>query len=157
MAGKAPTRFTAVVDATGRNTTGIRVPDEVLDALDAGRRPKVVATLGDGYTLRTTVGSHSGSPYLSVSAAVRKEAGLAAGDEVTVVLALDDAPREVEVPDDLAAALAEQSAARQFFEGLTDSQRKTFVLSVTSAKKPETRERRVAGAVTALVEGRKRP
>jgi uncharacterized protein YdeI (YjbR/CyaY-like superfamily) len=70
---------------------------------------------------------------------------------------MDTAPREVEVPGDLAAALAAAPDARAFFDGLTDSQRKGFVTSVTSAKQPETRARRVDGAVAALSQGRKRP
>jgi hypothetical protein len=149
--------FTTTVEATGATTTGVRLPDEVLAQLDGGKRPKVVVTFGNGYSYRTTVGSHDGAAFLSVSSAVRKESGLAAGHEVVVTLALDTAPREVEVPEDLAAALAAAPDARAFFAGLTDSQRKGFVTSVTSAKQPQTRARRVDGAVTALSEGRKRP
>lgn len=150
-------QFDATVEATGGNTTGIRLPDTALAQLDAGKRPKVVVTFGDGYTYRTSVGSVDGAAFLPVSAAVRKEAGLSAGDEVSVELAVDTAPRDVAVPDDLAAALAQAPDARAFFDGLTDSQRKGFVTSVTGAKQPETRARRVAGAVAALSEGRKRP
>ena len=150
-------RFTAAVEATGTTTTGIPVPDIALTQLSRGRRPKVTARFGDGFSYRTTVGSHSGRAFLSVSAAVREAAGIAAGDEVDVELTVDDAPRDVDVPSDLAAALEARPEARRFFDSLTDSQRKTFVLSVTGAKKPDTRARRVEAAVAALVDGRKRP
>jgi hypothetical protein len=149
--------LTATIEATGANTTGIRVPEELLEELGQGRRPKVQVVFPNGYVHRTTVGPHAGGAYVSVSAAVRDAAQVAAGDVVDLELTLDTAPREVEVPDDLAAALAADAAARSFFGGLTDSQRKAFVTSVTSAKKPETRQRRVAGALEALAAGRKRP
>ncbi len=82
---------------------------------------------------------------------------MAGGQQVEVEVVIDDAPREVEVPDDLGAALAADDGARAWFEQLTDSQRKGFVTSVTSAKQPETRQRRVARAVEALTAGQKRP
>ena len=155
--GGTPVLVDATVEATGGNTTGIRLPDDVLAQLGAGKRPKVTVTFGTGYAFRTSIGTHDGSAFIPVSAAVRKAAGIAAGDAVTVALELDTAPREVEIPDDLAAAMAEQPRSRTFFDSLTDSQRKLFVDSVTSAKKPETRAKRVTAAVTALAEARKRP
>jgi uncharacterized protein YdeI (YjbR/CyaY-like superfamily) len=73
---------------------------------------------------------------------------------VDVTLELDAAPRQVEVPPDLAAALAADPGARRFFDGLSYSERRWFVLNVESAKKPETRARRVASAVERLASGR---
>lgn len=150
-------QFTTTIEQTGGTTTGIRVPEEVLEALGGGRRPRVVVTLDGGHTHRTTIGTHDGAPFIPVSSAVRGEAGVAGGQQVEVEVVIDDAPREVEVPDDLGAALAADDGARAWFEQLTDSQRKGFVTSVTSAKQPETRQRRVARAVEALTAGQKRP
>ena len=67
---------------------------------------------------------------------------------------LDDAPRSVEVPDDLAAALESDAAAKAFFDELSYSRQRWFTESVTSAKKPETRERRVVKAMEMLRERR---
>lgn len=150
-------RFEATLEQTGKTTTGIRVPDDVLEVLGQGKRPRVTVTFDDRYTYRTTVGPHAGSPFVSVSSAVRDEAGVAAGDVLEVELVLDTEPREVEVPDDLAQALATDDDARHWFEGLTDSQRRGFVASITSAKQAETRERRVQKALAALQAGLKRP
>lgn len=122
-----------------------------------GKRPRVVVTLDDGYALRTTLGSHDGAPFISVAAAVRDEANVAAGDVVEVDVRLDTGRREVAVPDDLAAALAEHHTANEWFHGLTESQRRSFVTSVTSAKKPQTRQGRVVRAVEALAAQQKRP
>lgn len=147
---------TVTIEATGGRTTGIRATD-VVDELDAGKRPRVRVTFPNGHVLRVRIGSHDGDSFIPVSAATRQAADVAAGDEVAVTVEVDDAPVVIEVPEDLAAALDEQPAAREFFEGLTASQKKGFTTSLTSAKSPETRQRRVAKAVAALQKGQKRP
>ena len=86
----------------------------------------------------------------------RERAGVAAGDEVEVEIELDTEPREVTVPPDLAVALADEPQARQFFDGLSYSQKQWYVLPIEQAKAAETRERRIAKAVGMLQEGRKR-
>ena len=87
-----------------KTATGIRVPDEVIAARGPGRRPPVRVTV-NGYTYRTTVASMKGAFMFSVSADVRKNAGVSGGDEVDVDIELDNEPREVAVPADLQAAL----------------------------------------------------
>jgi len=77
-----------------------------------------------------------------------------AGDEVEVAIELDAAPREVEVPPDFAAALKREPTARTFFESLSYSQQRWFVLGIEGAKKPETRQRRIDAAIDRLREGR---
>jgi hypothetical protein len=150
-------RFTTTLEQTGRTTTGIRVPAEVIDGLGQGKRPRVVVTLDDRYTFRTTVGPHAGVPFVSVSAAVREEAGVTAGDVLDVEFVVDTEPRVVDVPADLAEALATDDEARRWFESLTDSQRRGFVTPITDAKQPETRARRIGKTMTALQSRRKRP
>ena len=97
--------FTAPLEATGGTTTGFVVPDALVDELGGGRRPKVVATVG-GHSWRTSIAAMGGQFWLGVSAANRAEAGIAAGETHTVAVELDTAPRTVDVPDDLATALA---------------------------------------------------
>jgi Bacteriocin-protection, YdeI or OmpD-Associated/Domain of unknown function (DUF1905) len=138
----------------GATATGIEVPEDVVTRLDGGKRPKVTVTIG-AYTYRTTIGFMGGRYLIPVSAENRKAAGLSAGDEIDVELALDSAPREVEVPDDLATAIAAVPAAQELFDQLTFSQRKEWVRWVTEAKKPETRQTRVTKTVEALTEGRR--
>jgi uncharacterized protein YdeI (YjbR/CyaY-like superfamily) len=80
----------------------------------------------------------------------RDAAGVKAGDRVEVTLELDSAPRTVDVPDDLAAALAAQPGARTAFDDLAYSVRKEHVRQVETAKAQETRERRIAKIVAGL-------
>ena len=146
-------RFRAVILRNDKTATGIPVPPDVLESLGAGKRPAVRVTI-NGYTYRTTVGSVDGQPMLPVSAEVRQSAGVAGGDEVEVEIELDTAPREVTVPPDFAVALDQDPAARRFFDGLSYSNKRRFTLPIAEAKSAETRERRIAKAVSQLREGR---
>ncbi|MFL5335983.1 MAG: YdeI/OmpD-associated family protein, partial [Geminicoccaceae bacterium] len=91
---------------------------------------------------------------LPLSAANRAGAGLAAGDEVEVEVTLDTAPREVVVPADFAAALDADRPALEFFDGLSFSNKQSYLLWIAGAKTQETRDRRVAQAVELLSGGR---
>jgi len=139
--------YRTVLAQTGNNV-GIVVPEDVVLALGAGKRPPVVVTL-NGYTYRSTVAPMGGRYLVSVSAAVRTEAGVAGGEEHEVTLELDDQPRTVEVPDDLAAALAD-AGVRAAFDAAAPSRRKEWVRGVAEAKAEATRARRVAAVVDAL-------
>jgi len=142
-------RFRTTVLLGGKTATGLPVPAEVVEALDAGRQPKVHVTIG-GHTYRSTVAVRGGQFLIPLSAENRTAAGVAAGDEVEVELTLDTAPREVEVPADLAEALAADPAARKVFDGLPFTHRKEYVRWIEEAKKPETRANRVAKTLEKL-------
>ena len=148
-------RFRTTIQQTGKNTTGIPVPDDVVAALGSGKRPAVTVTV-NGYSYRSTVASMGGVFMVSLSAEHRAGAGVAGGDEVEVDLELDSAPREVTVPPELAAALDAEPAARATFDGLSYSNKSWHVLQVTGAKTDETRQRRVAKSVETLRQGRPR-
>lgn len=150
-----PVRFRTTIVSGGGNTTGVLVPPEVVEALDGGRQPLVAITVA-GHAYRGMVATRGGRSLVSLSADNRALAGVAAGDEVDVELALDTEPRTVEVPDDLAAALDGRPGARAFFDGLTASQRKAFVTPIEQAKAEDTRARRIEKAADALAERRKR-
>lgn len=148
-------RFRATVQLDGKTATGINVPAEVMEALGGGRRPAVKVTM-NGHTYSSTIGTMRGVAKIPLSAENRKAAEVKAGDEVDVEVELDDSPREVAVPDDLAQALHGDEEAERFFEGLSPSRKKAYVSWIEQAKKTETRERRVTQAVTELSEGKPR-
>jgi hypothetical protein len=150
----ASVAFDTTVTATGNNT-GIVVPDEIIERLGAGRRPGVIVNV-NGYEYRNTVGVMGGRHMISISAAVRKDTGLKAGDPIRVVLTLADRPREVTVPDDLAAALSADPAAEAFFRKLPGSLQRYHVDNINAAKTTETRQRRIDKAVTLFREGKQR-
>ncbi|KQQ05383.1 MULTISPECIES: YdeI/OmpD-associated family protein [unclassified Rathayibacter] len=140
-------RFTTTLFRIGNNT-GIEVPPEVLDALGGGRRP-AVSVVVNGYAFAGTVGAMAGRALISFSADKRAATGLTGGETIEVDLELDTAPREVVVPEDLAAALAAAGLV-EAFAALAPSARKAHVTAVDGAKTPETRSRRVSAIVAKL-------
>ena len=143
---------TTVVKNDQVNATGLPVPPEAVAALSTKKRPPVKVSLS-GYNYRTTVEAYGGGYMLPLSAEHREAAGVKAGDQVEVTLELDLEPRTVEVPADLAAALAEKPGAIAAFDALSYTMRKEYVRQVETAKAQETRDRRVAKIVASLTEG----
>ena len=148
-----PQRFTAELHDAGRGGSAFDVPHASAAALSDEKRPPVTVTIGD-HTYRTRIAVYGGQPMVGMSKANRAAAGIDIGDRFDVSLALDEEPRVVEVPDDLAAALAGDAEAAAAFERLAFTHRREYVIWITEAKKPETRARRVAGTLDKL-RGRK--
>jgi Bacteriocin-protection, YdeI or OmpD-Associated/Domain of unknown function (DUF1905) len=146
-------RFRTTILTTGKTAAGFVVPEEALAELGGGRKPAVTVTI-HGHTYRSTIATIDGRPMIGVSAENRGAAGVEGGQEVEVELALDTAPRTVEVPPDFASALAAEPKAKAFFDGLNYSERRWFVLGIEDAKTPETRQRRIEKFVARLLEGR---
>ena len=147
-------QFSATLELNGKTATGIEVPPEIVEALGGGKRPSVRVTLGS-HTYRTTVATMGGRFLIPVSAEVRAAAGVAAGDELEVTIVLDDQPRVVTPPDDLATALAADPAAQAAWEKLAYSHQKEHARAIEDAKTPETRQRRLAKAIEKLRTGTK--
>ena len=148
-------RFHTTIEQGDKTATGIRVPDEVVESLGAGKRPKVRVTIR-GYTYRSSIATVNGAYMVGVSADNRAGAGVAGGDEVDVDIELDTAPREVTVPADFAGALDAEPNARRTFDGLSYSNKSWHVLQIEGAKTDETRQRRIVRSVEALRDGRVR-
>ncbi len=141
-------RFETTMFLSGNNT-GIEVPPDVIEALDAGRKPPVKVTV-NGFEYRSTVAVMGGRYLIPFSSDKRAATGIAGGDPIVVDLEVDTEPRTVEVPDDLAAAIDAAPGARAAWEKLPPSHRKAHVVAVESAKAAETRQRRIAKAVESL-------
>ena len=145
--------FQATIERSGKTATGIRVPDDVVAALGSGRRPAVRVTI-NGYTYRSTIAPMRGVFMLPVSAEVRERAAVAAGDQVQLQVEVDTQPRLLTPPPDLAEALDRDADAKRRFDQLPYSNKQRIVLPIEQAKTAETRQRRIANAVSMLREGR---
>ena len=146
--------FETTVAVTGNNT-GIVVPEEAIERLAAGKRPAVLVNV-NGYEYRNTVGVMGGKHMISISAADRTATGLQGGDPITVTLTVSDAPREVAIPDDFAAALAADEQASVFFSKLSNSMQRYHVDNITAAKSADTRQRRMDKAIALFRAGKQR-
>jgi hypothetical protein len=133
----------------------IVLTDEQVAALGGGKAPAVRVT-ANGNTVAARVARMGGENLLGFSKQLRADLGVGIGDALDVVIALDTAPREVELPPELVAALGEDAAARAAFDGLAPSHRKEFARWIDEAKRDETRRSRTAQALEMLRTGRTR-
>ncbi len=146
-------RFRTTLQLEGKAATGFRVPPDVVAELGRGRKRPAVTVTVHGHTYRSTIAAYGDVFMLPFAGEHRIATGLEAGDEIEVDLALDTAPREVEVPADLAAALDGAPAARTAFEALSYSNKRRHTLAIDAAKAPETRQRRIDKTVAELLGG----
>jgi hypothetical protein len=126
----------------------IPVPFDPKDVFGKLRAP-VKVTL-NGYTYRSTIAAMGGPPSIPLRKSNREAAGLDGGETLTIRLDLDTEPREVTPPSDLARALKAAPPAWERWQSLSYSHQREYAESVESAKKPETRQRRIMGAVGQL-------
>ena len=147
--------FTATLESRGPAAAFVLDEDQVATVGEGAKRFAVLATV-NGYSWRTSVARMGGESLLGLSRAVREAAGVAIGGTVDVVVELDQAPREVEVPELLATALAADPVASAAFDQLAFTHRKEFARWVAEAKRDETRQRRVEQAVEMIRTGQTR-
>lgn len=148
-------KFRAVVEPP-EPMRGLEAPEKIVTALDGGKRPPVTVTI-NGHTWKTRVAIMRGRHLIGLSNANRKAAGVEIGDKITVEIELDLEPRVAAIPSDLAKALRADPLARASFEELSDSKRREHVRVIESAKKPETRSRRIEKTITTLRDTAKDP
>jgi hypothetical protein len=128
---------------------GLEIPQEIVEALGARGRPPVTITI-NGHSWKSRVAIMRGRHLLGLSNANRQAAGVVTGDEVKVEVELDTEPRVVIEPPDFARALDADLVARAAYDRLADSHKREHVRAIESAKKPETRTRRIEKAITTL-------
>ena len=124
--------------------------DAQVAVVGGGAKTPPVRVTVNGHTFRGRIGRMGGESLIGFSRAVREACGVAPGDVVDVTIALDDQPREVELPAPLVEALADDDAARAAFDALSYTRRKEIARGIAEAKRPETRDKRVAAAIDAL-------
>jgi hypothetical protein len=128
---------------------GLEVPPELVEALGEGARPPVTITI-NGHSWKSRVAIMRGRHLIGLSNANRRAAGLTLGEEAEVELELDTGPRDVVEPPDFTEALANDPIARAAYDKLTPSRKREHVRAIETAKKPETRQRRIEKAITTL-------
>jgi Bacteriocin-protection, YdeI or OmpD-Associated/Domain of unknown function (DUF1905) len=128
---------------------GLEVPAEVVEALGGGKRPRVVITI-NGHSWRSRIAIMRGRYLLGLSNANRQAAGVVTGDEVDVEVDIDAEPPAVVEPADFARALDADPVARAAYDRLAHTHQREHVRAIESAKKPETRTRRIDKAVEML-------
>ena len=130
----------------------VTVPAEIARAAGLRHAARVRGTV-NGAPYRSSLMMYGGVFHLGVHKATLAAAGVTVRAQVTVTIELDDQPLPTDtVPNDLAQAL-EAARASGAFEALRPSLKREHVQSVLDAKKPDTRERRIAKIVAGLARG----
>ena len=136
------------------DTAGFEIPEQVVDALGQGKKPKVTVTLNGSFSYPNTVAVYGGKYMIGISKERRRLAGVQPGDKIEVTLELDTAPRVMEAPPDLKVALAKDRAAKAYFDTLSYSNQRRHIDAINQAKAPETRARRIEKSVAMFREGK---
>jgi len=136
-----------------KTATYIEIPDRVATALDAPSRLKVRGTV-NGAPFRSSYVTMGGERRMVVNRSTREASGASAGETVTVVMELDDAPRVVTAPRELGAAMKKHPAARSTWNRLSYSHRKEYADWINDAKRADTRARRVVKSIEMLNAGK---
>jgi hypothetical protein len=111
----------------------------------------------NGFPFRASLEPNGkGSHCLTVNKAMRDAADADALDTVTVEITRAGDEPETRVPADLRKALAAATLAYALWEDITPIARRDWILSISSAKQPETRRRRIENACAMLASGKRR-
>lgn len=144
--------FKGVLTPTPRGGGGtlVPIPKEVAKKLGLNGMPKINAVIAGTPYRGSLMPMGDGTYCLGVLKSIQEVAGVGQGDTISIELELDTAPRTVELPADLAEALADDKKAAAAWEALSFTNKKEVALSLEGAKRPETRERRLAQALDRL-------
>ncbi|TDV54925.1 YdeI/OmpD-associated family protein [Actinophytocola oryzae] len=143
-----PVEFGVVLDSAAGGA--VRVPVDVRALFGKSRPPVVVTVRADReHSYRSTVAVYGDEYFLPLNKANAAAAGIAAGEPFVVAIAADDEPRVVTPPDDLAAAI-DEAGLRPSWDRLSYTHQRESAEAVESAKKPETRARRIQGVIARL-------
>ncbi|MDO5533857.1 MAG: YdeI/OmpD-associated family protein [Propionibacteriaceae bacterium] len=141
--------LTRTADQITASNLGFELSDDEVASLGGGKRPPVVLAV-NGQSVRVRVAPMGGCNLIGITKANRALLGLEPGVAYAIEVTLDDAERTVEVPADLAVALASDPALAAAWDALSYTRRREIATGIDGAKKPETRERRLAAALDAL-------
>ncbi len=148
-----PQTFTAVVYRVGQLRC-VDVPPEVADALgDAGRTPVRVKIAG-AEEQTSLVPKREGGHRLFLAAALRKAAGVDAGDRVDLEVRPDPQGGEPDLPPELVAALGRVAGGMEELLSRSPADRRQLVRFIAAAKSPQARNGRVAKAVLMVMKGK---
>lgn len=152
MARIAVVKFEGVLKSTPRGGGGtlVPIPREVAVTLGLKGMPKIQAVIAGTPYRGSLMPMGDGTYCLGVLKSIQEAAGVGVGDTIEVHIELDTEPRSVKAPPDLEGVLAKDRKAAAAWAKLSFTKKKEMAASLTEAKKPETRKRRLEAAVAKL-------
>jgi hypothetical protein len=155
----AKQQFEAVLEnpQNGMDAAFVSIPFDVEEVFGTKGHVKVKATF-DGYPYRGIIANMGMGYYvIIVRQDVRAAIGKKVGDTVKVTIEKDLEERVVDVPVELEKLLTKNAKAKNFFESLSFTNRKEYAVWISSAKRPETKEKRLSVTLMKLLAGKKNP
>ena len=147
--------FTAVIQNAGGGGAFVEVPFDV-EMVFGSKRPRVRAVI-EGVSYRGILARMGTQRHLLVILKeIREKVGKTFGDEVKITVELDEEPLVIAVPDDLRKEFKAEKEAKAFFDNLSYTHQREYVMWINQAKREETRQRRILKAIELLKEGKKR-
>jgi hypothetical protein len=146
--------FTAAIVNAGGGGAFVEVPFDVEKEFGA-KKPKVKAMI-EGVPYRGLLVRMGGPNHiLIILKGIREQIGKTFGDKVKVTVEPDTEPRVVEIPNDMMKELKKHKEAKAFFDKLSYTHRREYVMWINEAKKEETRENRIVKTIEMLKKGKK--
>ena len=146
--------FSATIQNAGGGGAFVEVPFDVEKAFGS-KRPKVKAAF-EGVPYRGIL-TRMGTEHhlLIILKEIREKIGKTFGDEVNITVELDEEPRVIEIPAELKKAFKAEKEAKAFFDKLSYTHQREYVMWINEAKREETRHRRIVKMIGMLKEGKK--
>lgn len=143
-------KFNAVIKRIeDKDGAYIEIPFDVEEVYGA-KRVKVKATF-DGIEYRGSIVKMGLPCYIiGITKAIRKELAKEPGDMIEVTVEKDEEERIIELPEDFKERIESDNNIKGFWNSLSFSMKKKYVIWLTSAKKEETRKKRLEEAIEKL-------
>lgn len=144
-------KFNAIIkEVKGKGGAYIEIPFNVEEVFEA-KRVKVKATF-DGEPYRgSVVRMGTECHIIGITKAIRDKINKGIGDEVLVTMEKDSEERIIVVPLDLKLKLEDNVEANNYWNKLSYSNKKKYVNWIESAKKQETRNKRLEASIEKLI------
>ena len=139
--------FDAVIREGRGGGAFVEVPLDV-KSLFGSARPRVKVTF-DGEPYRGSIAPMGGASLIGILKDIRVKLGKDIGDSVRVTVEPDESPREIDVPDDVRAALR-NAQLEALFERLAYTHRREHINAIVEAKHADTRQRRIDNMIVML-------
>lgn len=146
--------FTATILNAGGGGAFVEIPFDVEKAFGE-KCPKVKSTFESvpyhGILTRMGTEYH----LLIILKDIREKIGKTFGDKVKITVELDTEPRILELPKELIKELKKDKEAKTFFDKLSYTHQREYVLWINEAKKEETRQNRIVKTMAMLSKNKK--
>ena len=146
--------FTAAIQNAGGGGAFVEIPFDV-EAAFGSKRPKVKAMI-EGVPYRGIL-TRMGTEHhlLIILKGIREQIGKTFGDEVKIMVEADNEPRVIEIPKELAEELKKDKEAKAFFDTLSYTHQREYVMWINEAKRDETRQTRIVKTIAMLKKGKR--